>query len=213
MMTRPLFAFCLALLTAPAWSASDNPTSPESTDQLIQPQIDRRDINVPKIRARDYEVGAYVGFYNLENFGVSPIYGIRLGYQITEDFFAELAVAQSPVTDRSFRSVGIPVFEQEETNLVTYHVSAGINLFPGEIFLGSGRAWGTSLYAVGGIGNTSFDILDNITFNAGLGLRVLPSRWWSVRVEMRDYMFQSDLLGPNRLTHNFEFSAGLSMYF
>lgn len=212
-MNKIIASFCLALFPALAGAANDNPVSPESSEQVIQPQVDRRSIDVPKIRARDYEFGGFVGLYNLESFGVSPVYGLRLGYQITEDYFTELTVAASPVTDANFRNVGIPVFEDENTLLVYYNLSAGINLFPGEIFLGQGRAWGTSIYVIGGIGNTSFDILDNITFNVGVGMRVLPSRRWSVRFEYRDHMFQSDLLGPNKLTHNLEFTAGLALHF
>ena len=39
------------------------------------------------------------------------------------------------------------------------------------------------------------------------------SDWLSIRVEMRDHMFDQDILGKNKLTHNFEMTLGLSAYF
>lgn len=201
-----------ALIPGPVLAA-DNPVTPESTEQVILPQIDRREISVPHIRARDFEFGAYVGVLNIESFGVNPVYGARVGYHVTEDFFVEAAIAGSTVSDTAFRDLGIGIFAEEENSLIYYNLSVGVNLFPGEIFFGRGRAWGSAMYLIAGVGNTSYDILDNISYNFGMGLRVLPTQWWSVRVEMRDHMWKSDLLGTNKMTHNLEFTLGVSLSF
>jgi outer membrane beta-barrel protein len=182
-------------------------------EQVIQPELDRRSPGMPKVHAHDFEVGAFAGTLNVESFGSSLVYGARLGYHITEDFFAEATYARSTVSDENFRTLGIAVFSEEQAQLTYYDLSAGMNLFPGEVFFGRNQARVSYVYVIGGVGVTTFDILTNITFNYGLGLRVQPSDLWSVRLEVRDRMFESDLLGTNKWTHNLEVSLGLSMLF
>lgn len=203
----------LLILAMPCLAAESNPTSPESTDQVIRPEIDRREITVPRIRARDFEWGFYVGQYNAEAFGVQPVYGARIGYHLSEDYFVEFAIAKSTIVDTNFRTSGIAVFEEEKTSLYYYHLSAGINLFPGEIFLGRGSAWGSVFYLAGGIGATSFDTFDRITLNLAAGLRVLPSENTSLRIEVREHLYEIDILGTNRFMQNLEVTGGFAKYF
>jgi hypothetical protein len=42
---------------------------------------------------------------------------------------------------------------------------------------------------------------------------MLPVDWLALHVTVRDYIFESDILGTNKMTHNFELTAGLSVYF
>jgi outer membrane beta-barrel protein len=208
-----LMATTLLLVTALPAGAADSPVSPESADQVIKPEIDRREVTVPRIRARDFEAGVFVGQYNAESFGVQPVYGARIGYHLSEDFFVELTLAKSSISDENFRRLGIPLFAEEVTDLIYYHLSAGVNLFPGEIFLGKGRAWGSSIYLAGGIGSTSFDTFDRITLNIGAGLRVLPSKTTMLRIDIRDHIYESDLLGENKFMQNLEVSGGFYLNF
>ena len=210
--TLKLMAMTLLLAGWPAYGA-DNPVSPESGAQVIQPQIDRRDIVVPKIKARDFEWTVYLGQYNAESFGAQPVYGTRLGYHLSEDFFAEFALAKSSISDANFRHLGIAIFSEEVTELMYYNVSAGFNLFPGELFLGRGRAWGSTLYVIGGVGVTSFDTFDRVTLSYGLGLRILPFKRVSLRMELREHTYESDLLGENRYLRNLELTGGLAIVF
>ena len=53
------------------------------------PEVDRRDITVPKFPSNDFEIGLFAGTYATQNFGTSAVGGLRLGYHITEDFFVE----------------------------------------------------------------------------------------------------------------------------
>lgn len=185
----------------------------KDSEPVIKPEIERREVTVPQLHPRDFEFTPFAGILNIEDFGSNLVYGGRLGYHFTEYFFLEATLAQSTVTDTSFRQLGISVFGEESTPLTYYHLSTGINLFPGEIFFGRNRARYSYIYLVGGIGVTSFDILDNITFNLGFGVRVVPWDWLHLRVEVRDHMFESDLLGTNKLTHNIETTLGLSVVF
>ena len=71
----------------------------------------------------------------------------------------------------------------------------------------------SAVYLVGGVGNVNFNSENHTTYNFGIGIRVLPVDWFSMRFEMRDQMFTSDLLGKNELKHNFEMTLGAGAYF
>ncbi|MDH3620528.1 MAG: outer membrane beta-barrel domain-containing protein, partial [Gammaproteobacteria bacterium] len=45
------------------------PLSAEEPGQVIDPQVERREIKEPKIDREDFEVGAYAGIMSIEDFG------------------------------------------------------------------------------------------------------------------------------------------------
>lgn len=192
--------------------AAERDSEPAS-EQVLQPELDRRSVHAPRIDVDDFEVAAYVGILSVEDFGAESLVGARVGYHVTEDLFIEGTYGTSTVSDQSYYRIGYPVFDERETALDYYHLSLGINLFPGEIFVG--RSWATTsaVYLIGGVGNTGFDNRNYTTFNFGFGLRVLTADWFAMRLEMRDLIWQSDLLGVSELKHNFEFTLGASVYF
>jgi outer membrane beta-barrel protein len=207
------FRTILPVLALVATAVDARELDAKDQEPVIQPEVERRTVTVPQLHARDIELAPFVGFLDVENFGTSLVYGARIGYHFTEDIFLEATYARSEVTDTAFRSLGISVFTEETSPLTYYHLSTGFNLFPGEIFLGKGRARYSYVYVVGGIGVTSFDVLDNVSYNFGFGMRVVPWNWLSVRIEVRDHIFESDLLGSNKMTNNIEATFGLSLIF
>jgi outer membrane beta-barrel protein len=199
--------------TVAAHAADEAGPTPAPTAQVIEPDLARRDIKIPKIDATDVEIGYFYGTLSVEDFGANTARGWRLAYHLTEDFFVEGTYGESTVSDEAFRSLGRALFRQQQEPLTYYNLSLGINLFPGEVFVGKRWAMTSGVYVVGGVGNTEFNRTNHTTFNFGIGIRVLPWDWLSLRVEMRDHMFESDLLGKNKLTNNFELSGVLSAYF
>lgn len=185
----------------------------ESDEPVIEPQVDRRNIRIPKIKVDDIEFGVYGGIMSVQDFGSSSVVGGRIGYHLTEDFFVEGAYGRAKVSDESFRRLGIAVFREAQTNLTYYHLSVGYNLFPGEIFFGKNWAMTSAVYVAAGVGNVNFNDENNTAFNFGIGVRTLPFQRLAIRAEVRDLLFQSDVLGKNELKHNFELTLGLSTYF
>ena len=184
------------------------------TDQVIEPVLDRRDIKVPRIQAKDLEFGVYYGVYSAEDFGSAQLTGARLAYHVSEDIFFEAAYGSSTVTDKLFRSL-LPsgIFENEVEDLTYYSASVGYHFFPGEIFLTKSRAMTSAVYVIGGIGNTKFANENRATVNFGIGIRMLPTDWFAVRIDMRDNIFESDIVGTTKTTNNFEMHAGIAVYF
>lgn len=190
------------------------PASAQAQEEpVIQPQVERRDIRIPKIDVDDVEIGVYGGILSVQDFGASSVTEARVAYHLTEDFFIEGTLGRSTVSDESFRRLGIPIFTQPDADLDYYHLSVGYNLFPGEIFFGKNWAMTSAVYLIGGVGNVKFNNENNTAFNFGIGIRVLPKDWLAIRAEMRDLLFESDVLGKNQLKHNFELMLGVGAYF
>lgn len=204
--------FFLPLLAAAAETEDKNAPPPE---QVIQPELDRRDIKVPHIDVDDIEVGIYTGTLSMENFSSQSVTGLRLAYHVTEDFFVEGVYGKSIISDEFFRSRAFPItgFDKQEEDLTYYNISLGYNVLPGEIFIGKKWAMASAFYFIGGVGTMKFAKENHSTFNFGAGYRILVTDWFAVHLDMRDHVFNSDLLGPNKRTHNFEVHTGVTVFF
>ena len=215
-MNKTLALLTLAL-AAPAFAQTSPSTQAPrpSNEQVVVPQVERRDVKLPKFPSKDFEVGLFGGVYSTENFGASGIAGLRVGYHITEDFFVQGNLAQTKVSDEAFRQLlpGGGIFPNPKETLSYYNLSAGWNLLPGEGFIGANRAKATALYVLAGVGSTKLVERRRQTINFGIGLRMLLADRWGVQVELRDHMFSTDLLGPKQSTHNVELTGGLGWYF
>jgi outer membrane beta-barrel protein len=101
----------------------------------------------------------------------------------------------------------------DERTLKYYDISVGYNLLPGEVFIGKNRALNSALYVMAGAGNTDFAGDNYFTIVFGAGYRVLATDSIAVHFNVRDHMFDSDLLGDDKTTHNIEFNLGLTAFF
>jgi outer membrane beta-barrel protein len=203
----------LPLLFTAGLALAQTSTRPADESPVV-PQVDRRDLRLPKFPSRDFEVGAFVGTFATENFGASAVYGLRVGYHITEDWFVEGSFGSTKVSDASFRKI-LPggIFTSEKEKLSYYNLSAGYNLLPGEVFLGNRQARPTSIYVLGGVGSTDFAGQKRQTFNLGFGWRILLGERGTLRVDLRDHIFSLDLLGESQSTQNLEATVGFSWLF
>ena len=210
LLAAALLAACAAMPAA-AWAQQQPQPAGE---QVIQPQVERREIRLPRFPSKDIEVGLFAGTYSTENFGSSAVAGLRLGYHLSEDVVVQATLAQTKVSDENFRQI-LPggVFTDPKEKLSYYNISAGYNVLPGEVFIGSNRAKATAIYLIGGVGSTRFIEQRRHTFNFGLGVRLMLADRWSMQVDMRDHVYSIDLLGRRQTTQNLELTSGLSYYF
>ena len=187
----------------------------ENSTQVIQPVISRRIIEVDKIDTEDFEVGAYIGILSTEDFGANTVIGVRLAYHITENIFAEAAYGMSDTSETSYErlSGGAKLLTPEDRRLTYYNISLGYNLLPGEAYLSDGMAFNTSLYIIGGAGITQFAGDNRFTVNFGAGYRFLTSDWLAIHADVRDHIFEIDLLGVKKTTNNLEMHMGFTVFF
>jgi outer membrane beta-barrel protein len=206
-----------ALLAAPSIAnAQSTPASaPQpANEQVIVPQVDRRELTIPKIPSRDFEFGLFAGSYQTESLGSAPVYGLRVGYHITEDFFVEATYGQTKVSEDNLKPLLLGGTVLADGNkLIYYNLSFGYNIFPGEIFFSRNYARPSAFYIIAGAGNTELSKRDSLTFNAGFGMRVWFTQRFSVQLDLRDHFFKSDLLGTEEMTQNLEWTLGATFFF
>jgi len=191
------------------------PPSAEPPGQVIDPQVERREIKEPAIDREDFEIGGFVGIMSIEDFGSNVSYGVRLAYHITEGFFVEGTVGQSKGGLTSFEvlSGGASLITDSERTLTYYNLNLGYNILPGEVFIGEGHAYNTNLYLIAGLGSTRFAGDDRFTVNVGAGYRFLLSDSVALHLDFRDHLFDIDLLGEEKTAHNLEGHLGFTVFF
>jgi len=203
----------VTVLSIPAGTAFSVSHAQES-DQVIRPEIERREVKEADIDTEDFEIGAFAGAMNVEDFGTNLVYGARLGYHVTELVLVEAAYGRTETGKSSAeRFGGFEVLEDDDRTLDYYNLSFGINLLPGESFIADRWAFTSDFYLIGGVGSTNFNGQDMFTWNFGFGYKVLANDWLALRVDARDHVFELDLLGESRTNHNLEFTGGVSIFF
>ena len=191
------------------------PPTAEPPGQVIEPQVERREIREPKIDRENWEIGAFGGVMGIEDFGTDAVYGVRLAYHMTEGFFVETTVGTTRAGLSSFEvlSGGARLMSESERDLIYYNLNVGYNILPGEVFVGEGRAFNSSLYLIAGLGSTQFAGDDRFTVNVGLGYRFLITDSIAMHVDFRDHMFDIDIIGEEKTAHNLEGHVGFTVFF
>ncbi len=191
------------------------PPSAEPPGQVIDPEVERREVKEPAIDREDFEVGAFVGVMSVEDFGSDVVYGARLAYHITEGFFVEGTVGRTDTGLTSFEELSgdARLINDSERQYTYYNLNLGYNVLPGEIFIGEGRAYNSHLYLIGGLGSTEFAGDDRFTVNFGFGYRLLLTDSVTFHLDFRDHLFDIDLTGEEKTAHNLEAHFGFTVFF
>jgi outer membrane beta-barrel protein len=199
----------------PAEAAEPVEAANTAPPKVIEPVVERRKVKVNKIDAENIELGGYYGALSIEDFGTNPVYGIRAAYHVTEDIFFEANFGRSKAGRTSFETLGgnVQLLTDAERRFTYYNLSLGYNLLPGEVYIGRNLAMNSALYVLGGIGSTKFAGDQRFSVNFGAGYRVLPTDWLAIHIDVQDVVFQSDLLGRDKLTNNFAAHLGATVFF
>ena len=189
------------------------PPTSEPPGQVIDPEVERREIKEPAIDREDFEIGVFGGIMNIEDFGSDASYGVKLAYHVTEGFFVEATAGQSEASRTSFEVLSGGALLFEDRTLTYYNLNLGYNILPGEAFIGEKRAYNTNFYLIAGLGSTNFADDDRFTVNFGAGFRFLWTDSIALHVDFRDHLFDVDILGREKTTHNLEGTIGISVFF
>ncbi len=197
-----------------AAKADEDPNAIEPP-RVIDPDVERRKIKVPKIKAKNVEIGGYYGLMSVQDFGTNPVYGLRADYHITEDFFAEATYGQTRLGQSSFEELnpGVSLNLGSGRRLTYYGISLGYNFLPGEAFIGRSLAMNSAFYLLGGFGATRIADEQRLTLNVGAGYRVVPIDWLAINIEFQNRLFESDIFGSNKLTNNMQATIGAAVFF
>lgn len=209
---RCIFLKLATLLLSITGALSQQVWAQPDDDQVVRPEIERRELKEADIDTENFEIGGFAGAYSTEDFGTNFVYGARAAYHVTELIFVEGAYGRTDTSETSFERLSSIRIVDDRT-LQYYNVSFGFNLFPGESFIGNKWAFTSDFYLIAGVGSTDFAGDDNFTLNFGAGYKVLLNDWLALRVDARDHVFDVELLGEKDTTHNLEFTGGLSIFF
>ncbi len=193
-----------------AYAQSEN--FPQSEEPIVKPPAEEQKLKEAKIDTESLEMGPYYGLYALEGFGTSGVLGFRLAYHLTEDVFFEGTYGETRIEQDTFRRLTGRLLVADDK--VTYwNAGAAYNLFPGQLFLTRKRTLNSTIYLIGGLGQTRIDRQAHFTFDAGTGYKIFILDWFDIRMEMRTHILQTDLTGKKQTMDNIEGTAAFAVYF
>ncbi len=184
--------------------------------KIIEPDVQQSKNDQAKIDNEVFEAGFFLGMISIEDFGTHPLYGVKASFHATEDFFLQANYGRSEAGRTSYETIngsGINILTDAEREYGYYDVLVGYNLFPGETFVTRNLTFNSAFYLVGGVGNTRFAGDEQFTLVIGTGYRIIFSDWLTWNLDYRDHMFDTELLGHKKQTHNIEFATGLTVFF
>ncbi|WP_296931058.1 outer membrane beta-barrel domain-containing protein [uncultured Marinobacter sp.] len=210
--TQHLFLkpMCLAAglsVAAAAQAQDDRP--------LIEPDVTPVPVTEALIDTENFEIGAFVGVLNIEDFESSLLYGGKLTYHLSESFFFEARVGFAEGGETSFEKLAgnVEVLTDSERDYSYYNINLGYNVLPGEAFLTENYAFNTNFYLIAGAGATDFAGDTRFTLNLGAGYQVLLTDSVAVHIGVRQHYYRIDVLGAEKTSMNTEVSTGLSVFF
>ncbi len=214
LLKRVLLVFVSSfIILSPVALAADEKSSDEKP--IIEPEIYRRSLDESKIDSENFEVTAFSGLMSVEDFGVNMLIGTRLAFHVSEGVFFEASLGRVKTGKTSYERLNgsVELLTDGQRVLSYYDLSVGYNLLPGEAFLTRKLAFNTAFYLIAGIGSTSFAGDDRYTINYGFGYRFLASDWLALHADVRNHVFDMELLGEKVSTNNLEMSMALSIFF
>jgi len=187
----------------------------EDQSSLIQPEIERAEFDESIIDSEDFELSAFAGILSIEDFGTNPVLGFEFAYHVNEDVYVQFDYGFSEAGKTSFEvlSGGAPLLSGDERELQYYLFNIGFNLLPGEAFVSDSSTFNTSFYVIGGIGSTEFAGDDRFTINFGTGYQILFADAFSLNIDVRDLIFNIDVFGEDKVTHNLQYTVALGWFF
>lgn len=182
---------------------------------LIEPDVTPVPVTEALIDTENFEIGAFVGVLNIEDFESSLLYGGKLTYHLSESFFFEAGVGFAEGGETSFEKLAgnVEVLTDSERDYSYYNINLGYNVLPGEAFLTENYAFNTNFYLIAGAGATDFAGDTRFTLNAGAGYQVLLTDSVAVQIGVRQHYYRIDVLGAEKTSMNTEVSTGLSVFF
>lgn len=195
--------------------AQNSSSDDDELEQVITPDIKRRQIKEDDLDTENFELGVFYGILSIEDFGTNGVAGLTLAYHITESFFVEAAYGTSKTEKTSYEllSGGVELLTNDQRDLTYYNVSLGYNFLHGQIFMSDKWTFNNHFYVMVGAGNTDFAAKEYFTTTIGAGLRFYTTDWLALDLSMRGHSFEHELFGESKRVTNLESRLGLSVFF
>jgi outer membrane beta-barrel protein len=212
----PFIAASTLLLAALPCSYSANAAEEEVDSQVqVKADVERRQIFDDLLDSENFEVGIQGGIISIEDFESSGWLGAHIGYHITENFYLKARYGQAKGGETSFEKLvnAAPLLTDSQRELTYYGLNIGYNLLPGEIFFSKDLVFNSIFSIELGAGSTEFAGDEQFTVNVTANYRVFINDWVAWDIGMSDYIFDTQVTGQSKTTHNLNFVTGVSIYF
>lgn len=211
----------LAPLVAVLTSVLLLPHAANATEQTLDSQVDvkadveRREVLDDVLDTENFEFGIQGGIISIEDFESSGWLSAHFGYHISEYFYVKARYGQGKGGETSFERLvnSAPLLTDKERELTYYGLNVGYNLLPGEIFLSKDLVLNSVFFIELGGGSTEFAGDEQFTVNVTANYRIFINDWVAWDIGMSDYIFDTQITGASKTTHNLNFVTGLSVYF
>ncbi len=167
-----------------------------------------------RIDSEVFDLGVTAGVVNIADFNGEWALGVSATFQASENFFLQYNFIQADSSPSAYENSQGLLFDGGDRTFRHYDLLVGYRLFQGEFFAAGERARLSSLYLVGGAGETRFGGEENFTTTLGVGYEVALTRDILVRLDYRAYLYDSSLIADEErsVTSN-QMSAGVSYLF
>ena len=192
-----MLIFCIGIHSALAQTGTDTNQTEKNAD----------------IDTEYFDVGIFTGLLNIEDFNSELVTGLNMTFNANEDFFIQFNYLQADASLSSFELSQGALFAGSDRDFIHFDFLLGYNLFLGEHFMADTNTRLSSMYLVGGVGDTEFGGEQSFTYTVGLGYQVALQRNILVRIDFRDYIYKTNIIGENNSTHNTQLTAGVSFLF
>lgn len=180
----------------------------------IEPEVERRELEIPDIDTENFELGVFAGVLNVESFGSNYVKGVNASFFLTEDVFVTVNAGFSTINDKVYRRLNLPLFgESGERSVQDRTALVGWNILPGEFFWLDKQAFTSDLYVLLGMGTLAFDEEEHGSIVAGIGVRMIPRDWFAIRLEAKISEYETNILGYKKFNHNVDIVSGVSFFF
>lgn len=211
----PFIAASTLLIAALPCSYSANAAEEVDSQVQVKADVERRQIFDDLLDSENFEVGIQGGIISIEDFESSGWLGAHIGYHITENFYLKARYGQAKGGETSFEKLvdAAPLLTDSQRELTYYGLNIGYNLLPGEIFFSKDLVFNSIFSIELGAGSTEFAGDEQFTVNVTANYRVFINDWVAWDIGMSDYIFDTQVTGLSKTTHNLNFVTGVSIYF
>ena len=174
-----------------------------------------REITLDKLDDENFSIGVQAGFLSIEDFGSDTWYQANLSYHLNEFFYFKANYAQAEAGLTSFEKLAnvSQLLDDEQRKLKYYGLNVGYNLMPGEVFITPELAFNSAFSFELGGGNVQFAGQDQFALAIASQFRVFLTDWLAWDISMQNLIFDTQITGVNKTTHNLSFNTGFSIYF
>ncbi|WP_196137845.1 outer membrane beta-barrel domain-containing protein [Aliikangiella sp. G2MR2-5] len=154
-----------------------------------------------------FEIGFTAGTINIQDFTSEWSTGINATFLATENAFLQFNYLKADVGLSSYEKSQGQLIAGDDREFKHYDFLVGYDLYQGEQFFTGNKAQLSALYALFGVGDTNFGGEKSFTYTMGIGYRVALTRKFNLKLDFKNYRYESNLLLPEQ-TNN---SQGLSL--